>query len=235
MFASVAAVAFARRLPFAFRPALSSRYDAKRFDRRRRRLDGFEASGVAPGAFCISEKGEPMPVAATHRVLAVEDDPIVRADLRLVLEEAGFEVSDARDGVEAVELAREHEPDAILLDLGLPRLGGVEVARQILAERAVPIVALTGLSRRLAEEALDSGASSYVLKPFVPQEVVGALFEALALPGDALRTAREESRQTIARVCKELGYPGEWAAELEERAFRQGKLWRESSAFWRRM
>lgn len=176
-----------------------------------------------------------MSVAAAHRVLTVEDDPIVRADLRLVLEEAGFEVSDARDGVEAVELARKHEPDAILLDLGLPRLGGVEVARRILAERVVPIVALTGLSRGLAEEALDSGASSYLLKPFVPQEVVGALFDAIALHADPLETAREESRQTISRVCKELGYPGEWAVELEERAFRQGKLWRESSAFWRRV
>ena len=85
--------------------------------------------------------------AAPTSVLTVEDDPIIRADLRLVLETAGFDVCpDARDGVEAIELAREHEPDVILLDLGLPRLGGVEATRRILAHRDVPIVALTGMS-----------------------------------------------------------------------------------------
>jgi DNA-binding NarL/FixJ family response regulator len=53
----------------------------------------------------------------------VEDDPIVRADLRLILEDAGFDVCpDARDGIEAVELARTHRPDLILIDLGLPRI-----------------------------------------------------------------------------------------------------------------
>jgi CheY-like chemotaxis protein len=170
-----------------------------------------------------------MTAAAAPMILTVEDDPIVRADLRLVLEDAGFEVSAALDGVEAVELAREHEPDAILLDLDLPRLGGVEATRQILADRVVPIVALTGRSRGLAEEAVEAGASSYVLKPFHPQEVVGALLDAIAVH----TAAREESRQTIARMFGLLGYSEDWAVELEERAFRAGKLWHESSSFWR--
>ena len=66
-------------------------------------------------------------------VLTIEDDPIIRADLRLVVGTAGFDVcADARDGVEAIELAREQGPDVILLDLGLPRLGGVEATRRIL-------------------------------------------------------------------------------------------------------
>ena len=100
-----------------------------------------------------------MTSAAT--VLTVEDNPVVRADLRLVLEDAGFDVcADARDGLEAVELAREHRPDLILLDLGLPELDGVEATRRILAERDVPIVALTGRSRGLAEEAMAVGATS---------------------------------------------------------------------------
>ncbi len=84
--------------------------------------------------------------SAAATVLTVDDDPIVRADLRLVLEDAGFDVcEDARDGVEAVELARIHRPDVIVLDLALPRLDGVEATRRILDEREVPIVALTGL------------------------------------------------------------------------------------------
>ena len=68
-----------------------------------------------------------MQALATASVLTVEDDPIVRADLRLILEDAGFDVcADARDGVEAVELARQHRPDLILMDLNLPGLDGVE-------------------------------------------------------------------------------------------------------------
>jgi CheY-like chemotaxis protein len=174
-----------------------------------------------------------MSAAALPTVLTVEDDPIVRADLRLVLEDAGFDVSDARDGAEAVELARTQEPDAILLDLGLPGLGGVEATRRILAERVVPIVALTGQSRGLAEEAVDAGASSYVLKPFVAEEVVGALLDAIAIHSNPLREAREESRRTIARMFGHFGYAEEWAVELEEQAFRAGKLWRETSLSWR--
>jgi CheY-like chemotaxis protein len=174
-----------------------------------------------------------MTAAAYATVLAVEDDPIVRADLRLVLEDAGFEVADAQDGVEAVELARAHEPDAIVLDLGLPRLDGVEATRRILAERDVAIVALTGRSRGLAEEALEAGASSYVLKPFVPEEVVGAVLDAIAVRTDPLRAARERSRRAIAQMLGHLGYSEEWAVELEEKAFRSGKLWRESSSQWR--
>jgi DNA-binding response OmpR family regulator len=173
--------------------------------------------------------------AIAYKILTVEDDPITRADLRLVLEEAGFDVSDAHDGVQAVEHAREHKPDAILLDLGLPRLGGVEAAQQILTERSVPIVALTGRSRGLVEEALAVGVASYLTKPFVPHEVVDALKAVICADADAerVRVARQTSRDAIGSVCHALGYPPEYAAELEERAYRAGKLWHQSSGFWR--
>jgi CheY-like chemotaxis protein len=187
---------------------------------------GFEATGFrTQGLFCWSndeqKRGLPMS-AATASVLTVEDDPIVRADLRLVLEDAGFSVRGAGDGIEAIELAREHQPDVILLDLGLPRLGGVETTRRILAERDVPIVALTGRSRRLAEEAIDAGAHSYVLKPFGEDEVVGKLFEALAA-----RESRAESRRSIETLLELMGYPQDWAVDLERQAYRRGVVWRE--------
>ena len=123
-----------------------------------------------------------MPANTTARVLTVEDDPIVRADLRLILEDAGFDVvPDARDGVEAVELAREHRPDLILIDLSLPRLGGVEATRRILDEQDVPIVALTGHSTGgLVERAIEAGAVGHVLKPFHEAQLVGAITDALA-------------------------------------------------------
>jgi CheY-like chemotaxis protein len=124
-----------------------------------------------------------MPALATARkILTVEDDPIVRADLRRILEDAGFEVvPDARDGVEAVDLAREHRPNLVLIDLSLPRLDGVEATRRILDERDVPIVALTGHSSGgYIERAVEAGAVGHVLKPFSEAQLVGTLHGVLA-------------------------------------------------------
>jgi CheY-like chemotaxis protein len=171
-----------------------------------------------------------MPEAIRPTVLTVEDDPIVRADLRHLLEDAGFAVcADARDGVEAVVLARRHRPDVVLLDLGLPRIDGVEATRRIRRERDVPVVALTGRSRELVEQALAAGAASYVRKPFHEGELLDALMAALvAHAARALAAQRERSRRAIAAVLRSLGQPEAWAEELEERQFRAGRLWRQA-------
>jgi len=162
--------------------------------------------------------------AAPTSVLTVEDDPIVRADLRLVLETAGFDVCpDARDGVEAIELAREHEPDVILLDLGLPRLGGVDATRLILADRDVPIVALTGMSGALVDEAMEAGVTSVVRKPFAEGAVVHALQDAV------IGRQRRTSRAAIGELLGLLGYPEDWSGELEQSAYNRGLVWRLSS------
>ena len=138
-----------------------------------------------------------MPTQSPARILTVEDDPIVRADLRLVLEDAGFDVlPDARDGVEAVDHAREHRPDLILIDLGLPRLSGVEATRQILGERDVPIVALTGhRDGELVDEALDAGAVGHVLKPFHDRQLVETL--RIALTERGRRNDENERRRQL--------------------------------------
>jgi response regulator NasT len=139
------------------------------------------------------------------RVLTVEDDPIVRADLRLILEDAGFDVvPDARDGIEAVDLAREHAPDLILIDLALPRLDGVEATRRILEERDVPIVALTGHSRGDAvERAVDAGASAHVLKPFSETQLVGTLRAVLGERAD--REAEEMYLRSMVETMVRAG------------------------------
>jgi response regulator NasT len=123
-----------------------------------------------------------LPALTTARILTVDDNPIVRADLRLMLEDAGFEVvPDARDGVEAVDLAREHRPDLVLIDLSLPLLDGVEATRRILDERDVPVVALTGHSAGdFVQRAVDAGAVGHVLKPFSRVELVATVSGALA-------------------------------------------------------
>ena len=167
-----------------------------------------------------------MSSTATARVMTAEDDPIVRADLRFVLEEAGFGVcAGARDGIEAVELARLHAPDVIVLDLGLPRLGGVEATRQILSERDVPIIALTGRSTELALEAVEAGAVTYLRKPFVERELVDTVTTVF---DNHRRAARTESRAAIAEVLELVGYPADWADDLERRAYAAGRVWKKS-------
>ena len=127
-------------------------------------------------------------------VLTVEDNPLVRLDLRTILEDAGFEVcGGARDGLEAIALARETEPDVILLDLGLPRMDGVEAARRILEERPIPIVMLTAYGQdELVSRAVEAGVFGYLVKPFREQDLLHAIAAARARH-DELQTLRAEA------------------------------------------
>ena len=127
------------------------------------------------------------------RVLTVEDDPIVRADLRLILEDHGFDVcAAARDGIEAVQFARQHRPDVILIDLHLPELDGVEATRRILGEREVPIVALTGyVAGDSIQRAVEAGAVDHVTKPFSAAGLVETLRHVLATRKLALEREAE--------------------------------------------
>jgi DNA-binding NarL/FixJ family response regulator len=165
---------------------------------------------------------------AAPRVLTVEADPIVRANLRLLLEDAGCSVcAEACDGAEGVELAQRYEPDAILLDLALPDLDGVEATRRIRTERDVPVVALTDHEHQsLIESAIEAGASSYVLAPFGKEAVVAALVDAFDIQAEAaLDTARRASLRMVTDVIRSLRLPKEWAVEVEWRCYRAGKVW----------
>jgi DNA-binding response OmpR family regulator len=106
-------------------------------------------------------------------VLVVDDEPRIAAIAADYLRHAGYSVLTAGDGAEALALARSKRPDLVVLDLGLPRLGGLEVARTLRAETAVPIVMLTARveeSDRLL--GLEIGADDYITKPFSPRELV---------------------------------------------------------------
>ena len=104
------------------------------------------------------------------RILVVEDVPLVRAVLAMRLESEGFSVITARDGVEALDQARDGAPDLVLLDLMLPRLPGERVCQELRADprtRALPIVVLSarvGDAERL--RALASGADAFIAKPY---------------------------------------------------------------------
>jgi two-component system, response regulator PdtaR len=128
------------------------------------------------------------------RVLIAEDETIIRLDLRGLLEGAGHEVcAEARDGVEAVELARTEEPDVALLDVKMPRLDGIEAAKQILEERPIPIVMLTAYGQdELVSRAVEAGVFGYLVKPFREADLLPAIQTARARH-EELSALREEA------------------------------------------
>jgi AmiR/NasT family two-component response regulator len=121
-------------------------------------------------------------VAEKATVLIAEDETIIRLDLRGQLEDAGYVVcGEARDGKEAVELARAAQPDIIVLDVKMPELDGIAAAREILGERSVPILLLTAYSdEQLVRRAARAGVFAYLVKPFNATELVPAIETAVA-------------------------------------------------------
>jgi DNA-binding response OmpR family regulator len=106
-------------------------------------------------------------------ILVAEDDADIRQLVRDVLEHAGFEVIVSSDGQAALHVARTRRPDLLVLDLGLPGLDGLDVARSLRRESELPIIMLTAR----AEESdtlvgLELGADDYVTKPFSTKELV---------------------------------------------------------------
>jgi two-component system, OmpR family, response regulator MprA len=113
---------------------------------------------------------------AAPRVLVVEDDVDIAGVLRRSLDKEGYDVRVAGDGEAALEQSTVFEPDAVVLDLGLPKLDGVEVCRRLRAGGDVPILMLTArdaLDSRV--EGLDSGADDYIVKPFERDELLARL------------------------------------------------------------
>jgi two-component system alkaline phosphatase synthesis response regulator PhoP len=127
-------------------------------------------------------------------VLVVDDEPEIVRILRDYLERAGFKVLTASDGEAAVAAARREKPDLVVLDLGLPSLDGLDVARALRRDGEVPIIMLTARSEETDRVAgLELGADDYVAKPFSPREVVARVravlrrVEATHSQGDVVR------------------------------------------------
>jgi response regulator NasT len=128
------------------------------------------------------------------RALVAEDETIIRLDLRDLLERAGFEVcAEAKNGEEAVALARSERPDVAILDVKMPRLDGIEAARRILDERPIPIVMLTAYGQaELVSRAVEAGVFGYLVKPFREQDLLPAIATARARH-EELSAVREEA------------------------------------------
>ncbi len=127
-------------------------------------------------------------------ILLVEDEAILADTLRYNLEREGYSVLVASDGVQALELARQHQPALLILDIMLPRLDGFSVCRILRAESQVPIIMLTARQDEVDRIAgLELGADDYVVKPF-------SLGELLARVRAILRRGQREGslqRETL--------------------------------------
>jgi response regulator NasT len=111
------------------------------------------------------------------RVLIAEDEAIIRMDLREMLTEEGHEVvGEARDGGEAIALARTLVPDLIFMDVKMPGTDGISAARVITAERIAPVVMVTAFSQpAYVSDAAEAGAMAYLVKPFTKRDILPAM------------------------------------------------------------
>jgi len=127
-----------------------------------------------------------------------------------MLERAGFEVvAQARDGEEAVAMARRERPDLALLDVRMPGMDGIDAARAMLEERPIPVVIITAYSQRdVIDRAVEAGVYGYLVKPFRETDVVPAIetararhaeLEAVRAESDSLRDALA-ARKVIERA-----------------------------------
>src|SRR5215216_4122976 len=114
---------------------------------------------------------------SSGRVVVVEDDPLQAESLAFILRQEGYVVELASTGAEALAVARgQPAPDTILLDVALPDLSGVEVARRIRAGSMVPIIMLTARRHEIDKiTGLDAGADDYVTKPFSHGELLARI------------------------------------------------------------
>jgi response regulator NasT len=133
-------------------------------------------------------------VSSLVRILIAEDETIIRLDLRDLLVRAGFEVcGEARDGEEAVALARSEQPDLAIMDVKMPKLDGIDAARRILEERPIPIVMLTAYGQEeIVSRAVEAGVFGYLVKPFREQDLLPAI-QAARARHEELQALREEA------------------------------------------
>jgi two-component system response regulator ResD len=145
-------------------------------------------------------------------VLVVDDEPIVRQVVVRYLEDAGFDTFEAEDGLAARELLERESPNVVVLDVMMPRLGGLELCSWIRARSDVPVILLTALG----EEAdrivgLELGADDYVTKPFSPRELAVRVKAVLrrATTGAPKAERIEVGRLAIDSATRELRRDGD--------------------------
>lgn len=109
----------------------------------------------------------------TERILIVDDEERIRKLLNMYLVREGYEIVEAEDGEAALEIAMEQDFHCILLDLMMPKMDGIEVAKRLRTQKSTPIIMLTAKGEENNRvEGFEVGADDYIVKPFSPREVV---------------------------------------------------------------
>ncbi|MCL2652382.1 MAG: response regulator [Propionibacteriaceae bacterium] len=149
----------------------------------------------------MSKSNVPDAPTGRARVVVAEDEALIRLDLVELLNDEGYEVvGQASDGETAVAMARELEPDLVVMDVKMPVMSGIEAAEIISDERIAPVVMLTAFSQRdLVEQAREAGAMAYVVKPFDASDVVPAIEMAMARFAE-LRAVEDEAADLADRL-----------------------------------
>lgn len=151
------------------------------------------------------------------RVVIADDDALVRLDLKIALEELGHRVlGEAEDGQQAVFLARTLQPDLLILDVMMPKLDGLDVARAARQEKLAPVALLTAYSdETLMERADDAGVLAYLRKPFRKEDLAPAI--AIALGRDRDRRSLEAEIEDLKDKMEARKLVGRAKALLMER------------------
>lgn len=109
----------------------------------------------------------------TEKILIVDDEERIRKLLNMYLVREGYDITEAEDGEEALELAMKNDYNCILLDLMMPKMDGIEVANKLRRTKSTPIIMLTAKGEENNRvEGFEVGADDYIVKPFSPREVV---------------------------------------------------------------
>ncbi|PYI57226.1 response regulator transcription factor [Paenibacillus flagellatus] len=131
------------------------------------------------------------------KVLVADDDPNVREILRLFFHSHQYDLLEARDGAEAVELVEREAPDIVILDVMMPVMDGFAACREILKKRDIPIIMLTAKDEEFDRVlGLELGADDYVTKPFSPRELMSRI-KAIFRRMQRRPAAEEESRTAL--------------------------------------
>lgn len=139
-----------------------------------------------------------------YRILVADDEPDIRGVLALYLENAGYEVAQAADGVEALEALRTQQVDLVLLDVMMPRLDGYEVLKSVRRESDVPVIVVSAKGQDPEKIlGLDLGADDYLVKPFNPLEAV-ARVNANIRRVKGLTTSSATATSSRALACRDL-------------------------------
>ncbi|NLI01275.1 MAG: response regulator [Chthonomonadales bacterium] len=144
------------------------------------------------------------------RIVIADDEPLIRIDLKNTLEELGYAVvAEAADGVKALEAVRALTPDVVILDIKMPIMDGIDVAKAIHAEQIAPVLLLTAYYESdLIDRAKDAGVYYYLVKPFKQSDIVPAVEITLSRWQEHLALEREardledklETRKSVDRA-----------------------------------